>query len=334
MTIHRYLNQYGLGGNHTSWWLFKCMVDAGWTVPLSGSGTGGLYSAGNVFDMTQSPKQNSLKGSIGVGVGSEAWGHARCWVVLEDPSGNRQIVFQRDSVNADGNDDEWYFGYSYGGRFGEGQVGGVDYDAQVAALAPDQYNLWGSPTGWSAIFESGGAGSLVHVAADDTPSPRGEYGVLMIEMSPTNTQSAIVMLDDVRGGPVGHPHPLAIYVDGNDSVLTVNNIGGTTSPRYAKTVLDPGGPGETFIQMNAARPRYANVDIVGAWGLGQDNAERIVPFMWGFAGNEVFLGLSRWLRWAAISRGYPSTAGSRQFLYLNQAVIEDLWDGSTVPVAI
>lgn len=311
------------------------MLDAGWTVPMSGSGTGGVYAASNVFNTAQSPKQWSLLPSNGVGVGSEPWGYQYCWIVLEDPSGNRQIMFQRDNSASDGGDDEWWVAYSHAGRFGEGQVAGTDWDATTPAVAPDSYNLLGSSGGWAPYFEPGGSPSMVHVAADDTPSPEGEYGVLALEMKPSRTLNAVFMLDDVRSAPVGHPHPLALFVDSTDSCLTQGNIGGAATPRYANSVIDPGGPGEAFISFYAARVLYGSTNVFPQQGgLGVDNKERAVPLVWGFADNESYMGLSRWLRWQANSQEYPSTAGGRTFLYMNDCVIEDLWDGVTVPVAL
>jgi hypothetical protein len=302
---------------------------------MSGSGTGGLYATSNVFDMSQSPKQNSLKGANGVGIGSEAWGHAYCWIVLEDPSGNRQIIIQRDSSNTDAGDDEWYFGYSLGGRFGEGETAGVDWDATTLPTAPDQYNLFGTPTSWSTMFQAGGSADMFHVAADDTPSPSGEYGVLMLEMYPSRTQGAIFMLDDVRGAATGDPHPLVLFVNSDPGVLTIGNIGGRSTPKYAYSIIDPNGPGQARISMLASYLEYANSNVLPSQGgVGVDNIERVMPYVWGFADNFTWLGLSRWLRWQANGQQYPATAASRTFLYVNDTIIEGLWDGATVPLAL
>jgi hypothetical protein len=335
MTIHRYLNKYGKGGNHTTWWLVKAMLNAGWTVPASGSGTGGLYATSNVFDTAQTPKQNSLKDPNNVGVGSEPWGHAYCWLVLEDPSGNRQIILQRDSSNTDNGDDEWYVGYSPGGRFGEGQVAGTDWDADTMAAAPDEYALWGSRTGWTALFEVGGAATMVHVAADDTPSPAGEYGVFLVDFKPENTPSAFFFLDDLRDAPTAHPHPLVMFVSSIDSALTVGNIGGTATPRYAYTIQDFGGGGEARISLLALHMRYStSVYYPGNAGQNLDGKSRLPRVIWGFVGTEYYLGLSRWLAWVGEDSTYPKTADAKTRILVNQMLVSDLWDGVTVPAVV
>lgn len=333
MTIYRYLNKYGRGGNHAAWWIFKCMVDAGWTVPMSGSGTGGLYATSNVFDMAQQPKQNSLKDANNVGVGSEPWGHAYCWVVLEDPSGNRQIIWQRDSVDSDAGDDEWYVGYSPAGQFGSGQTPGVDWDQDTTPAAPDQYNLFGTPTGWATLFEVGGAANLIHVAADDTPSPSGEYGVFMAEMIPSRTVGSVFMIDDIRDVPTGHPHPLVFFTEGVSGSLSYSNIGGGGTPRYAKTLQDYGGGGEALINLSPLHMKWGgNVYIPNYAGRNSDNKERALKAIWGFNGTEGFMGTSRWMLWQPNERGYPCTAESKTLISLDDMLIDDLWDGATVPV--
>lgn len=334
MTIHRNLNKFGRGGNHATWWLVKTMVDAGWTVPMSGSGTGGLYSAGNVFNMAQLPKQHSLLGANGVGVGSEPWGYGSCWMVLEDPSGNRQVLIQRDSANSDSTDDDWYIGYSFGGRYGEGQTAGVDWDEITIPEAPDRRNLFASPGSWANIFPAGGDPTLTHVAADDTPSPSGEYGVCFISFVPVEGAQprSFIIFDDVRQAPVGHPHPYILFVSNFADALNIGNIGGTATPRYGVTVEDPGGPGQRTTNMLASHLRYQATSIIPKYGgLQQDNKERAMPLFWGFSGNECYVGLSRWLLWAAQARDYPVTAGAKTLIYCNDCVIRDLWDGVSIP---
>lgn len=339
MTIHRRLNVQGLGGNHTTWWLVKTLLDAGWTVPLSGSGTGGLYATSNVFDTTQWPKHYSALSANGVGAGSEPWGHPGCWVVMEDPGGNRQFLLQRSTTASNTTDDDWHLGYSPAGRFGESQTPGVDWDENTIPTAPDVYDLFAVAGSFSSYFVDGAGYSMVHVAADDTPSPSGEYGFCLIEMKPASSSSgvenAMLFFDDLRDVPAGHPHPLVIGCRNEDSVFTVGNIGGTSTPRYCYTIQDYGGGGEALLNQLALHGRYGGtVYYPTHGGVGPDEKERIMPYIWGFTGTEGYIGLSRWFRWAAHSRAYPATANNRQLLYLDETVIADLWDGSTLPRTI
>jgi hypothetical protein len=302
---------------------------------MSGSGTGGLYATSNVFDMSQSPKQNSLKDPNNIGVGSEPWGHAYCWLVLEDPSGNRQVIWQRDSSNTDNGDDEWYFGYSPAGTFGSGQTPGVDWDQDTTPAALDQYNIAGTPTSWVSYFQAGGSGDIIHVSADDTPSPAGEYGVFMVEMIPPGNVGGVFMLDDIREVPTGHPHPLVMFVEGSTDSLTIGNIGGVSTPKYAKTIQDYGGGGEALINLLALNARYGStVYMPNVSGRNRDNKERIHKVIWGFNGTEGYMGLSRWMRWESNDRDYPYTAEGKTLVTLNDMLIADLWDGSTVPAVV
>lgn len=335
MAIHRYLNQPGLGGNFPTWWLIKAMTDAGWTIPLSGSGTSGLYAAGNVFDLAQVPKRNSQRGANGVGVGSEAWGHAYCWAVLEDPSGNRQIILQRDSANSDTTDDDWFLGYSAAGTFGAGQTAGVDWDATTTPQAADQVNLWGSRTAWNNIFADGNTSNLTHVAADDVPSPSGEYGVFLIEMTANRKQNAIFLIDDIRDAVPNHPHPLVLDADSTDNIISWGSYGGGSVPKYGTWWTDYGGGGEKWIGVAPCNLRYGSTVVYPYQaGLGIDNVERAFPFIWGFADLDGYVGRSRWLHWAGCRRQYPSLDSTKRYLYVTDGMIRDLLDGSTIPLSV
>lgn len=335
MALFHTQNTYCLGGNHVTWWILKTMVDASWTIVQSGSGISGIYAASNIYDMTQMPKQNSLKDPNNQGVGSEPWGHAYCWAVLEDPAGNRQIAIMRDSSNTDSGDDEWYFGYSPGGRFGEGQTAGIDWDEITLPAAPDQQNLFGTPTAWATIFQTGGNASLVHVAADNAASPEGEYGVFMVEFTGGNVQSSTFFIDDLRNAPVGHPHALTLLVEDNNDIFTSNSLGGASTPVNPKTMQDFGGGGEAWINVQCGYLRFGSVvEIPGSGGVGIDGVERSFPLLVGFSGTEDWMGTSRWIYWASLARGYPTSANMRKDIYVNSCVIRDLMDGTETPLTI
>jgi len=332
MTIHRRLNQVGLGGNYTTWWLIKTMLDAGWTVPMSGSGIGGLYATSNVFDLAQLPIYWSGLGPNGVGVGSEPWGHESCWIVLEDPSGNRQILLQRSAAGASAADSDWYLYYSPGGRFGEGQTPGTDWDADSRSDAPDI----GTEASNSAIFRNGGDPSLCHVAADDTPSPEGEYGVIAVEFYPTNAFSGIIMLDDVRNAPVGHPHPYTVFAELSQGLTNSRFHGTGSTDRSPSTVVGAGTPGQVYVQ-NCRTPRWTSYvanQMPGGGGVGVDGKERALPLIVVSAGAQEYIGVSRWLCSPSVTRDYPNTGSSQQYLFTQVVMIADLLDGVTTPASI
>lgn len=332
MTIYRRLNQNGFGGHYTTWWLVKTMLDAGWTVPMSGSGTGGLYATSNVFDLAQSPIYYTGLGPNGVGVGSEPWGYQSCWIVLEDPSGNRQVAFQRSGSAGNFYDGDWNFYYSPGGRFGEGQTPGTDWDEDTLPNAPDR----GTEASGLPIFEGDADPSICHIAADDTPSPEGEYGVFCIEYKPTNTFSGIFMLDDLRDAPVGHPHPYTVFAEWYQ---------GLTSPRFHATgsvdkspgtVVGAGTPGEVY-STNCRTCRWTSYvanQMPGSGGVGVDGKERALPLIVVSSGAQEYRGVSRWLYSPSVTRDYPNTGNSQQYLFTGVVLIADLLDGVTTPASI
>jgi hypothetical protein len=329
VALFRRQNQICLGGNHNTWWLIKTMLDAGWTMPFSGSGSGGLYSASNVFDTTQIPKQWSLRDPNNVGVGSEPWGHASCWAVVEDPGGNRQYVIMRDSDGNDSGDDEWYIGYSPGGRFGEGQVAGTDWDQDTPAAAPDQLDVRGTPTSWTQIFESGGVYSVTHVLADSTPSPGGEYGVFLVNVISVNNPIAAIIFDDLRDVPTGHPHPLSILAYRADGGIFVSGVS------QFRTIYDYGGASEVWTPAYYTYLESAGtVRAPGQMGINRDGKIRGVKALVGF-GVSGYMGVSRWYIWEAISNNqYPLTANSGKDVFLDSVVVKDLLDGTEPARAI
>lgn len=329
MTLFRRQNQLCLGGNHTTWWFIKTMLDAGWTIPFSGSGSGGLYDSSNVFDTTQDPKQYSLLSANNVGIGSEPWGYPYCWAVIQDPGGNRQYILMRDNSASDNADNQWYFGYSPGGRFGEGQVAGTDWDQDTPAAAPDQINVFGTPTGWTQLFEPGGTFSVAHIVADDTPSPEGEYGVFLVNIISLNNPYSAIILDDVRNAPVGHTHPLTVLARWLDNGIFV------TGNEYFYTIRDFGGPSEAWVTTRYAFARYAATTYMPTRsGINRDGKERGTKAIVGFSNSLGYMGISRWFIWKGTTSGYPTTANSGKDVFLDSVVIKDLLDGTEPPMAV
>lgn len=336
MTIHRRLNQACLGGNHSTWWIIKTMLDAGWTVPLSGSGTGGLYATSNVFDVAQTPKQYSLLDPNGVGVGSEPWGHPGCWAVLEDPSGNRQILFKRGPTTADTGDQYLYGAYSPRGTFGSGQVAGTDWDEDTTPLATDQLNLLGTDASPSLIFRTGGLASLIQVVADDTPSPEGEYGVAALDFIATNNNYASFMIDDFREVAPGHPHPLGVWLTPNDNPWTDGYLSGTSVAAAPYGIAAYDSDGEFFGYMYYMHSRFgAAIKIPGSGIVDADGNERVFAIPVGWRDSEQYIGISRWLYWSSVAaRSYPDTANSLQHMFVAECLFKDFLDGVTTPSSI
>lgn len=330
MTIYRRLNVNGQGGNHTTWWLIKTMLDAGWTVPASGSGSSGLYDSSNVFDLAQTPKNGDILDPNGVGIGSEPWGHPSCWILMEDPAGDRQYTFQRSASSGWANDGAWTFIYSPSGLFGVGETPGIDWDEVIAATASDGTTL--TPAG--DLFHNNL--TLTHVAADDVPSPAGEYGVICLEFYATNNLHGMFLVDDLRNASPGHPHAVVNWCLNVANGLTLEKYHGTSGADSPGGVNNFGGNLQSYYD-NAPHCRWygGGVECLPSnGGTGGDGKERAAPVFAGFIGREGYIGTSRWIRDPSVSRGYPNTGTSLQYLFVNDLLIVDLWDGVTSPGTI
>jgi len=333
MALHRIQNMFTRGGNQASWWLIKTLIDAGWTVPMSGSGNGGIWASSNVYDMAQVPQYSPNVPANGIGVGSEPWGKGNCWIVLEDPGGNRQYIFRRDPIETATYDDEWHWGYSYGGRFGEGETPGTDWDENTEPTAPDIANLGGSPTSETGIWQDANAYGLVFVLADDVPSSEGEYGFIQITIEPTNSSFGCVMVDPLVNAPVGHPHPLTMGYAWDRTSITFT-VGDLNQNWHMRTWTRLGEGLEAWATINYTAPYSAGYKIPQYGGIGADGKERAIASIVGFENNEGYMGISRWLKWASVVREYPRSANGYRDLFVDQAIFEDMLDGVTPPASI
>lgn len=330
MTIHRRLNMTGFGGNYTTWWLFKTMIDAGWTVKSSGSGSGGLYDESNVFDLAQTPKNYTNLDANNVGIGSEPWGHPACWFVVEDPGGNRQFRIQRRGSAGDLYDAWWITSYSPSGLFGIGQTPGVDWGATTAPNASDVAVI---RDGYS--FSSGEYAVISHIACDDTPSPAGEYGVLAMQFEATNSMRGAFLIDDLRSAPVGHPHALVTWVPAAGNRLSIGYYHGNVSADSPGTVVDFGGDTQTYLTNSSCCRWYGySTEGLGNGGVGADGKERAFPIVVGMLGFEGYMGVSRWFRSPSVVHSYPDTATGQTYLFVDDVVVVDLLDGATTPSSI
>lgn len=328
MTIHRNLNVNGLGGNYVHWWIIKTLKAAGWTVKASGSGTGGVYSSSSdVFDPSDNPKTESAATSIGVGVGQEHFGNSACWLRIEDPDGNRELLFVRSSTASDAADDEWWIGYSAAAGFTGGTPAAATPPSATDEESVSDAGTKGTP---ASQHQTGGSQNLIHVAADDSASPAGEYGFVCVELIATNTTKSITMLDDIRNAATGDPHALVLLHD--SLVLTEANM--YTADMMGKTIFDYGGT-PSWANTTGGVPRVGSLFYGDKAGVSlYDSKER--PFPLPLIGYTIggYLGTSRWLRVPAQKRGYPNTGDSKTLLYLNDGMIVDLFDGATTPGTI
>lgn len=320
MTIHRYLNKRQESGNAVLWWLIQALLDAGWTCPRSGSGTGGIFSTANVFG-DWAKRADAV---VGIGVGQEDWGKQNSWIVLEDPSGNRQILIDTSAQASAGYEGYWGIFYSPGGLY----TGG---DATTVPTATDELTVFGDHANGLTLFSAGDIPNMVHVAADDTPSPAGEYGFLVVNFTSVCITTGYLFLDDLRQAAAGDP---AAVVLGGYSVGMPSNI---IAGNYFRAQVDVGGAGEAWNQIGYGWPRVNGQDYqdIPAGASRYDGKERPLPIFALDPSIGGFLGASRWFRASPVGpiRHYNTQEGKTVFT-VDDTVLVDFWDATSEPETI
>jgi hypothetical protein len=308
------------------------MINAGYSVIASGSGTGGLYSAiGDVFDRTGGNPVIGAAVAIGVGIGSESWGAQRCWMLIDAPDGS-QYVIQRGNTIGNGGDDEWCYSYSPGGVFNLGAA-----NANTAPVAADQRDLWGTLNNiWPAIHQVGNVANLIHIAVDDALSIEGFSGFMVLELIAVNAVRSVVMVDDLRSVPSGGqfaPHAKCFHLDTGPGILATGVL--DTIANAPQCLVDYGGGTESWDRV----PYCTIVDAGGTLYPGNAGApasgEVPVPCFVGSRVHGGFGGLSRWLEWEPVAgRNYNDRSTAEDRWYVEGVEIKDLPDGATVPNTI
>lgn len=262
-----------------------------------------------------------------------ALGAGGCWWRAQDPSGNREIVVNRGSGDSSNYDGYWCHSYSKAAKF----IGGSP-NATTPPDATDEQVISssGSKASPGNLHSSSGSTTLHHFAADDTPDPvSGEYGYIWLELVATNTLSCYGWLDNLQNVPTngGDYHALTLAHGHTDLVYSSLY---NDSANTAKTFVDNGGGGETWKAVEHLCPvgQAGNYPTVQGKVSKYDGKERpmIVPVCEPTVGG--YLGVSRWLNWTAVQRGYPNTGDSFNVLYVSDVILLDLWDGATTPQAI
>lgn len=331
MTIHRLLNQGGLGGNYTTWYLWNLMVTAGYTVLGSGSGTGGVWSVNNdVFQHSTNPMIGANVAAIGVGIGSEDWGNGLCWIALKAPDGSH-IVIQRDAAFGNSFDDEWCYYYSPGGLLNFGAAAPA-----VAPTAADGHDLWGTiNVAHPQIHGTGNVANLIHLAIDDSLSVAGFSGLCCLEFVTINALRSVVMVDDLASVPSGGlfaPHAKAFQLKTGATGLDYGTLFGVGSA--PEMLVDYGGGSQSWDNVP-----YTICSDSGGWlypgsGGAPSSGEVPIPIIVGGRTHGGFAGLSRWLRWQAVTRPYNDRSTAEDLWYVGDVEVQDLPDGVTIPGTI
>ena len=309
----------GLGGNYTTWTLIKTLLAAGWTCQGSSSGTGGIYSATqNVFSPSINPVVGSSVTDIGIGIGSEHWGNANCWIQLRDPGDRHEYVIKRHASYGSAYDHGWAVGYSPGALF----TGGGLTTPPTATYQQTPVGLTAYPGISGYVQIVGGTANLIHCAADDTPSDAGEYGWVLVEMKATNAIQAFAMHDDVFNlGTNPHANVVVYRATGLSTTTIQNATFGST--RSFETTWD----NITGRTIDTLFPSQGGIDPY-------DSKERGFVIPWRNSTRNRYAGMSRWLRWSGVNHSYPAISDDLLHVIFGQVTIANLFDGVSTPLAI
>ena len=312
------------------------MKQAGWTVTASGSGTGGSYSAvGDVFDPAGgNPYQYTLgvaSGKLGSGVGTEPWIAApSAWIVLRSPGGasDGEVLFQRDTGAADSSDDEWICAWAPNGDFN--LAGCAANIAPNATVSGSLQVIRGTINGvGSSICQVGGLANVITVAADDTASSAGSYGVFMLEVvSPQTTKSAFFIDDgsQVKSDLIT-PHPKAIFFGPALTEMGLYTEAGTSD--YPGTFVDLGGGGESWRGAPYCAYRSSGGSLIPGSGGSPVAGQPDAPILVGNRTHGGVFFVSRWLQWAATAQAHPNQDTGLTGVFIDDVFIQDLGDGLT-----
>jgi hypothetical protein len=318
MALVRDLNRGVRSGNEALWYLRVLLLQAGWTVPTSGSGNGGLYSAsGDVFIGFAHGGQQVASGSFG-------WGS--CWIVLQSPGGE-EWLFQRYSNNSDDYDDRWFVGYSASGGYSGAPTNTPD--ATTAPATADGQTLHNG----GGLFSDDLQPMIVHIIADTEPTAAGGYGFIMLGFHPStsvhNHLSTVICQDPYLNADPGNPHPWALGVSITQGFPTPATL-------QLKTWSHYGEGGETWITAYYGwyQDSTGTINPTGAYpGTGYDGKERPLPIPIHEEANGYVSGVSKWFSWSAIDRDYPQKAEGSPYLYLGNAMVYG-WDPAESPVFV
>jgi hypothetical protein len=332
MTVIRAINKLAITGNAVPYWIMKTAISAGWTVPRSGSGVSGVFDTADVFNQVLPNTEISVGTNVGIGSGSEAMGNRRCWYVLKTPTGGREFLIYRSSVQTDAGDSKWHARYSKAAGF----TGG---DEDTIPSATDEEHLRvgaGDPIDLANIFRQGNQSSVIHIAVDDTADSWGEYGLLALEMipgdSPKNDAGAIFMIDNMALAATGDPHTIVMTMMTLGDGLVLNRLFSSYGTDRPRSWGNEGLGGEAWCACHYTSWEFnsAHFHLSGS-NDRSDYGETTLDIPIVGASSVGRMGVSRWLRWPSLSKGYPHLNNDKTIVFCGDYAIADLWDGVSVP---
>lgn len=277
--------------------LKEAMVAAGWKVKGSGDGTslfalegvtselpvgvrgsGGAYDCWSNFSLTYGTPGSSYA--------------ARAWVLLEEPGGIRQHLFQQGAgTGGGGNQGNFIWAYDRAGALTTPSPDPVT--APTSASVRFMFGNAANGTGEHIFVASSNPTDLyrLHVWADGSPKS-GVYAFGALATRSTNAYASMLLCT-----PLGPPDNVA--ADGDPLVLVKNfttrrrwDMYGTPSENWLTTISSPSDP---FWGGN------------GPAADERDGFDRIskLPIFHGSVATEKFAGAAEYLRWSGSPRSYP-----------------------------
>ncbi len=251
MAITWSLNLSPATGSEAMFNIKTALKAAGWTVPRSGSGSGGSTTTSDLIT------------TAGTGVGGMA--NTNCWFVIQQPVGGRQFCIQRGSSTA------WWIQYSFSAGFSGGSP-----SATVAATATDAYNILATSSSGIALF--GTDNTYKQNIMVDGSSPYGFYSVGW--PSGGGAVNHLFMMDPVTSTP-SDTDPYVLLASGKGGGLAVfPTVGGTFSYANAMTHEDlvPSANGTlcSYLKKGLAGEGFVSISVA-LYYVGAGAASLAIP---------------------------------------------------------
>jgi len=273
----------------------------GWTVPKSSDG------------VTVNTDQDNI----------DAWGDlsqysagtATSWFVLQDPAGERELLWWRN----DNYDDNWYWYYSPSAGFTGGDKGN-------RPTATDQVGLQSLDDMHSAATVP----TVLRVGADDA-APYGFWAWSHNAGSFGTTASSHAMIPITYPAPLD-PDPVVFYSGMDEAAFGDALWYNGTGWNYAKCTARKPGVGQGFYLCPALRMVGEGAAVIVPNDCAPDDNGDDLGFPIMFArktvlGNGFYKGITTWAQWNGVTRSRGETFASKTRISVGHINVP--WDGST-----
>jgi hypothetical protein len=252
MSVTWSLNLSPATGSEAMFNIKTALKAAGWTVPRSGSGSGGSTTTSDLIT------------SAGTGVGGMA--NTSCWFVIQAPAGGRQFCIQR------GGSTTWWIQYSFSAGFTGGSP-----SATVVPTATDAVNVLATSSTGVTLFSTDNT-YRQNIMVDGS-SPYGFYSVAWAAGG--GVVSHLFMMDPVTSTP-SDADPYVFIASGKGSVtqlFPVANSSFGANNAFMRTDLtnSSGGTLSGYLKKGLAGEGFASLSVMAYHGGNAGSSSLHIP---------------------------------------------------------